>query len=257
MQGTVTVSRLPICIRLRNSVRFTGRSCPSTFADCSGIGGAVLTSPTAFFDTTGAGRLVRTPTRRMLTLVSDYITHFARPCARRTTPCLLRHTRTHVGTSRTHGTVLSCSTCCGTIGNGIGSVFCCCHRRTTLGTGRCRHTLSSVTGTVRLGPRSLACHTRLTIIGLHIKHCRRTLGILGATLRGSPGCTRTCHLVNVTRLRVGGSGRTYTDFTGTGRLNSPGISTLVRGRYGWESKVRWELYFHGRDLYFKRLPHIG
>lgn len=167
-------------------------------------------------------------------LVSDYVTHYPRPIASTFTPCLLRHTRVGLGTGRTHGTVLSCSTCFGTIGKRIGSVFCCCQRRTTLGTHRCRHTLSSVTGTVRLGPGSLACGTRRTIMGLHIKQCRRTIRVLGGVLGRSPGCTRTCHLLKLYRVRLGGASRTYNGFGGTGRLNSPGASSLVGGCYGWE-----------------------
>lgn len=219
-------------MRLRKSVRFTGRSCPTTLIDCRGIGHAGLTSPTAFFDTTGAVRLVGTSPGTILTIVSDYMTRYPRPVSTSGTPCILRHTRVGVGTKRCHSTVLSCSACFGTMSNRIGSMFCCCHRRTRFGTHRCRHTLSSVTGTVRLGPGRLACHTRRTMVGLHIKHCRRTLGILSRMLTVSPGCTRTCHLGKVYLVRLGGRRRTYTGFTGTGRLNSTGISRLVGGRYG-------------------------
>lgn len=251
MQDTVTVRDLPICRRLRKSVLFTGRSCTNTFTDCSGIGRARLTSPTSFFDTTGTGRLDGTTPRRMVTLLSDYVTHYRAPVASSLTPCLLRHTRVCVGMRGCHLTLTSCSTCFGTIGNDIGSLFCCCHRRTTFGTGRFRHTLSSVTGTVRLGPRSLACHTRRTIMGLHMNHCRRTRGMLGSTLTVSPGCTRKCHLLKVYRVRLGRRGTTYTDFTGTGRLKSPGMSRLVGGRYGWAVPRVWgeENYHRYSDLF--------
>lgn len=66
-----------------------------------------------------------------------------------------------------------------------------------------------------------------------MKRRGRTVRTLRGTVSLSPGTTTTCHVLKCYRVRLGGGGRTYTGFTGTGRLNSRIMSKLVRGCYGW------------------------